>query len=47
MQKRKMFLQSYRKQTLEQHDHLVVKLNGPSVDLFDFELAFEHWYSKE
>ena len=29
------------------NDHLVVKLNGPSIDLFDFELAFEHWYSKE
>jgi hypothetical protein len=29
------------------NDHLMVKLNGPSIDLFDFELAFEHWYSKK
>ena len=27
--------------------HLIVILNGPSIDLFNFELAFDHWYSKE
>jgi len=27
--------------------HLIVKLNGSSIDLFNFELAFDHWYSKE
>ena len=24
------------------NDHLMIKLNGPSIDLFDFELAFDH-----
>lgn len=27
------------------NDHLMVKSNGPSIDLFDFGLNFEHWYS--
>jgi hypothetical protein len=29
------------------NDHLMVKINGPPIDLFDFELAFENWYSKK
>src|SRR5215467_7276675 len=29
------------------NDHFMVVLNGPPIDLFDFEKAFDHWHSKE
>ncbi|CAG8749710.1 5620_t:CDS:1, partial [Dentiscutata heterogama] len=29
------------------NDYLMIALNGPSIDSFDFEKAFEHWSLRE
>lgn len=29
------------------NDYLMIALNGPPIELFDFEKAFDYWYLKE